>query len=135
MGGCLDEALRVLKPGGLLFITVPFDHLFLAIQAIFESWPKAADKAGIRFYQWRYSKKDLARELTNHGFDVEELCPISRRQTIVRMLHRSTGLHYDSKLARLIGLILGMVMPRSFCSHMIMAVARKPQVPGSKAGD
>lgn len=123
---CISEAFRVLKPGGYLFITVPFDSLGLALAHPFMTAPKKAEKGTKRFYQWRLSRQELATELTQGGFDVIKLRPIHRRQTIVRMLHHGFGVDYDGRFARFTGLLLGSILPRGLVGHMLMAVAKKP---------
>ena len=67
-----------------MFITVPFDHLGLALKAAFEADPKGAADRNLRFYQWRLSRGELGRELSRGGFEVELLRPIHRRQGVVR---------------------------------------------------
>ncbi len=125
--GCIGEALRLLKPGGYLFITVPFDHLGLALKAAFERTPKDPADRNLRFFQWRLSRAELAQELRLGGFEVELLRPIHRRQGVVRFLHRTFGMDYAAPVTRALGLAIGAVMPRFLCAHMIMAVARKPE--------
>lgn len=129
MGKCIDEARRVLKPGGLLFITVPFDNLGLALLAVFERAPGRPAAATKRFYQWRFSRRELALELTNRGLEVTQLRPIHRRQTVVRVLHHGLGMDYNHIVTRALGIVIGAVMPRFLCGHMLMAVAKKPGAP------
>jgi len=56
-GDCIAEGYRVLKPGGRLFITVPFDNLRQALRGAFER--PAQSLSGRRFYQWRFTKAEL----------------------------------------------------------------------------
>lgn len=123
---CISEAFRVLKPGGYLFMTVPFDSFGLSLAHIFSAPSKKPARNSKRFYQWRLSRQELATELTLGGLDVIKLQPIHRRQTIVRMLHHGFGLDYNGRFARYTGLLLGSILPRGLCGHMLMAVARKP---------
>lgn len=122
---CIEEAYRLLQPGGYLFITVPFDSFSLALKSLFER-PDPGVVQGLRFYQWRFSKRELALELSLGGFEIERVLPIHRRQGIVRFLHHSFGVHYDNRVVKGLGLLIGAVMPRSLCAHMLIAVARKP---------
>ncbi len=131
MGECVAEAYRILKPGGCLFITVPFDNLRHALRATFET-PKPAT-TGARFYQWRFTRAELMRELTLKGFGVERLHPISKREGVSRSLHHDFGLPFEWRLTRAASRLLAPVMPGGLIGHMIMAVARKPDRPESRS--
>ena len=123
---CLTEAYRVLAPGGLLFLSVPYMHLGLAFGEAFGRLPQPVRTPDQRFYQWRLSRRDLAVELNTAGFEVLSLRPIHRRQGVVRFLHNYLGVDYASTFARILGLTIGTVLPRALCAHMLMGVARKP---------
>lgn len=123
---CVSEAFRLLRPGGVLFITVPFDSFGLALGALFDRVRPSSGTTNRRFYQWRLGIEELTTELEIGGFIVEKMRPIHRRQSIVRLLHHGFGLNYSGFVARGIGIALGMILPRRLCGHMLMAVARKP---------
>lgn len=125
---CMNEAYRLLSPGGYLFITVPFDSFGLALKSLWEGTqtePVGAPSVR-RFYQWRFSRAEIAEELSIAGFEILRTRPIHRRQGVVRFFHHVFGLDYSARTIRIIGILLGLVLPRSLCSHMLMAVARKP---------
>ena len=123
---CVAEAHRILKPGGMLFITVPFDHVFLALSRTFGSPKGRARQDDERFYQWRFTRSEISRELRLMGFDVENMLPIHRRQSIVRALHRGFGINYNNPIARGLGISVGAISPRMMSGHMLMVAARKP---------
>lgn len=124
---CIAEAYRVLKPGGYLFISVPFDNLRHALRASADfRHPQKADKNGARFYQWRLTRDELRRELRLGGFDVEAVKTIHKRQGVLRSLHHELGLPYDWLLTKGLATVLAPFIPGGLISHMIMAVARKP---------
>lgn len=124
---CLAEAWRLLKPGGYLFVTTPFDNLRHALAASFDLNSRAAPAFHRRrFYQWRLTRGELRNYLSNNGFEVLELAPISKRQGIVRMLWHWFGLHYDTTTARALGRALSPFVWSGFAAHMLMGVARKP---------
>jgi SAM-dependent methyltransferase len=123
MGECLAEAHRILKPGGHLFVTVPFDNLRHALRATLEA-PEPAP-AESRFYQWRFTRAELARELSLNGFVVERLCPVSKREGLSRSLHHDFGFPREWRLTRVASRLLECAIPGAVIGHMIMAIAHK----------
>lgn len=122
---CVTEAFRVLKPGGLLFVSVPLDNLRHAVRGAFMQ-PQTAGKK-IRFYQWRLTRAELARELGIGGFDILEVRPIHKRQGVLRSLHHEFKLPYEWLLTKGLSAALAPLIPGSVISHMVLAVARKPE--------
>lgn len=125
---CISEAYRVLKPGGYLFISVPFDNLRQALRANCAiRHRQETDRYDARFYQWRLTRGELHRELRLGGFDVETVKTIHKRQGVLRSLHHELGLPYDWLLTKGLATVLAPFIPGGLVSHMILAVARKPQ--------
>jgi SAM-dependent methyltransferase len=123
-GACIREAFRILKPGGLLFITVPFDNFRQALRGVLERAKPAT--AGARFYQWRFTRAELAREITACGFNIEKLQTISKQEGVSRLLHHDIGLPFEWFATKALRRLLTPVVPAGFVAHMLMAVARKP---------
>ncbi len=124
---CIAEAYRVLKPNGYLFVSVPHDNLRLALRAAFERYvPAEPGVATRRFYQWRFTRKELVDVLTAGGFQVLEVRRIAARQGVSRFLARTIGLPYQWRFSRMLALGVSFVVPKSIFAHMILAVARKP---------
>ncbi len=122
---CLREAWRILKPGGLLFISVPLDNLRHALLGTFAR-PQTISR-GARFYQYRFTRAELARELAIGGFDVCEVRCIHKRQGVLRSLHHELGFPYDWLLTKGLSAVIAPFVPGSFIAHMVLAVARKPE--------
>jgi SAM-dependent methyltransferase len=122
-GACLAEAYRLLKPGGHLLISVPFDNVRQSLRGALER-PRPAP--GLRFYQWRFTRAELARELVQNGFTVAGLHPISKREGVARALHHDFGLPDSWLLTKVLRRGLAPFVPAGLVAHMLLAVGRKP---------
>jgi len=140
---CLVEAFRLLKPCGLLFISVPYQnwrHMLITTRDLWK-WDHAYDRGfggyrrPMRFYQWRLTCSELQRELEMHGFRVHSITPIHKLAGVGRLMQWELGWHWNNQwpeslklLYRTTQHILGLIFPASYISHMIMAIAEKRQV-------
>lgn len=133
LGACLDEAHRVLKPGGWLFISVPFDNWRTTLRTArpLARWdedfdPRAGYRQRHRFYQWRFTRPELTRELELRGFRSERVVPISKAQGVGRWLTHDVGLRRrESLLFRALRRVGTAVLPAGYVSHMLMGIARR----------
>ena len=126
-GRVVSEAFRILKPGAYLFTSMPFVNLRHAITAtLFESWRLPPQTERVRFYQWRLTRAELATILARHGFQVEDVKMIGKRQGIQRWLQGVTGISALSIFARGFAVLAYPVVPKVIVAHMILAIARKP---------
>jgi SAM-dependent methyltransferase len=120
----IREAFRILKPGGLLFVSTPLDNFRHALRGSFRR-PEAM-VAGSRFYQYRFTRAELAHELGRAGFEVIEVQPIHKRSGVMRSLHHELGLPYEWLLTKGIAAAFAPLLPGGLIAHMVLAVARKP---------
>lgn len=121
---CIREAFRIIKPGGLLFVSVPMDNLRQAVRGALA--PPRPEEGRLRFYQWRLTGAELARELGIGGFEVLEVKPVNKRQGVLRSLHHEFGLPYEWLLTKGLSVLLAPLVPGFIFAHMVLAVARKP---------
>lgn len=123
----VSEAFRVLKPGGLLFTSMPFFNLRHAMRDILlEPWRLQPQTVQTRFYQWRLTRAELATILSRHGFSVDDVKVIGKRQGLQRWLQQTTGFPATSTFARGFAVLAQPFVPKALIGHMILAVARKP---------
>jgi len=132
-GECLDEARRILRPGGWLFICVPFQnwrHL-LRDAGRLERWdpefnPTDGYRRPHRFYQWRLTRPELRRELELHGFRAERITPIHKLYGAGRWLQWSVPvLRPNTRAYFLARRACAAVMPAAYVSHMLLAIAER----------
>jgi SAM-dependent methyltransferase len=120
------EAYRVLKPGGLLFTSMPFDNMRIAWNAIHAPYKLPPHHNTSRFYQWRMTRGELAGVLSREGFAVEDVHIIHKRQGLQRMMQHTFGLNPTSTVTRALAFAMAPIVPRVLVAHMVLAVARRP---------
>lgn len=129
LGPCFEEARRILKPGGYLFITVPFQngrHLRRDGQELWH-WDENYDReagyrSSLRFYQWRLTLPELHRAFEMHGFRYLKGYPIHKEVGMRRMLKHEFGLSYESIGHRILRPLFRPVVPARYIAHMILGV-------------
>ncbi|KPL08059.1 hypothetical protein AMJ85_08960 [candidate division BRC1 bacterium SM23_51] len=129
---CLQEAWRVLKPSGHLFITVPFynrrhirrDRLSRQ-RSSDTSQVEAPEQKEMRFYQWRLTKSELRRELELGGFKVLEIVAVNKWQGLRRMVKHELHVDPTSKRHRIMQVLLYPFVSKDYVAHMLMGVGQK----------
>jgi SAM-dependent methyltransferase len=133
LGDCLAEARRLVRPGGLLFVSVPLYNwrLMLRDARRLERWdpdytPGGGYAAPQRFYQWRLTSAELRRELEHHGFAVRSVDVIGKLTGAGRMLQWDLpvvkkGTRAYNAACR----ALAACLPSPVIGHMILAAAER----------
>lgn len=133
LGDCLNEVHRILKPGGLLFMTVPFHNWRHTLRDAgrLERWdrgytPGRGYAKPHRFYQWRFTRPELQRELELRGFQTHLVTPVGKAAGVGRWLQWDLPLFTKGSRAYAVARrAMSLVMPASYVSHMLLAVAER----------
>lgn len=123
--GMLEEAARVLKPGGYAFVSVPAFNEYRKLRSRLGLYCKQAD---LPFFESCISVEELKSLLSNAGFDPVEVSYQNTvmtfaQETPIRPLYRYIE---DVRYVRgAVDRFLRLLLPKSWFGHMVMVVARK----------
>jgi SAM-dependent methyltransferase len=123
----LREAYRVLKPGGVLVMTIPYPNVVhLAVR-----WKRQLLGQSVlnkdNFYESTYTRRALESNLMQAGFEVLVANPTAHSYTLwgIGAPFRVEGYYRTSVLAERLGGLFRIVLPWAF-NFTTMMIARKP---------
>ena len=132
LGRCFQEAARILKPGGLIFVSVPFQNRRFIRKSLrpLARWDLRYDLISghttpVRFHQWRLTESELHHEFALHGFEMLSVRPIHQRSGLHWMLGEDFRLVRGTVSHKLAYNVFKPFLPARLVAHMILGVGRK----------
>lgn len=124
LGDCFREAHRILKKGGFLFVTVPFQNYRHRLKDTLEKRRKN-DQERMRFYQYKLTKAELRTEFEKYNFHIQEIRQIHKLFGIHRLVVNDLHLSSGSFGYKLVKYSLYPFLPTDYVAHMILGVGVK----------
>ncbi len=128
MGPALGESFRILRPGGVLVLTIPYPNLVHELVALRRRLSGRSVLTDEDFYESTYTRAALVGAVTTAGFEVLLAQPTSHAFTLWGLggPFRAPGYYRTSPLAERVGGMTRNVLPWLF-NFMTLIVARKPE--------
>lgn len=123
----LAEAYRVLKPNGVLVLTIPYPNVVHELVTWKRRLQGKSALTDDSFYESTYTRRALEAAVTAAGFIVLAAVPTSHDFTLWGLggPFRAPGYYRTSRLAERLGAVVKRILPWAF-NYMTLIVARKP---------
>jgi SAM-dependent methyltransferase len=140
LGRCFAEARRIVRPGGYLLVSVPFQNRRFIRRSLMPlaRWdPHYDGRVGyvtpMRFHQWRLTVEEMRQQCELYGFEVCCARPIHRRAGLHWTLEEDYRLRAGSVGHKLAYAVLKPLVPAGWVAHMLLVVGRKRGGPAAPA--
>lgn len=84
-GKALNEFYRILKPGGTIFVTVPYDTPAMRRAAVIHNTATENNSSseGTKFYQYFMTENELESNLKDSNFEIQKVIPSIRHYSVL----------------------------------------------------
>ena len=126
MQPALKEAYRILKPGGVLVLTIPYPNLVYKLVQLKRRLSGTGQLTDDEFYESTYTQSQLADNVIQSGFEVVLTQPTSHAFTLWGLggIFRAEGYYETSPLADRLGDVFKRILPWQF-NFMTLIIGRK----------
>jgi SAM-dependent methyltransferase len=127
MRPALHEAYRVLQPGGILVLTIPYPNVVHRLV----KWRRKRQGLSLlndeEFFESTYTRSALSINVTQSGFKILKIVPTSHSYTFwgLGRPFQAAGYYRTSRLAEALGGLMRVVLPWAF-NFTTLLIARKP---------
>lgn len=126
----LREAFRVLKPGGVLVLTVPHPNFVESLRNfVNRAMPGRLERVGKRadYYETQPDHQSMARAIESVGFKVARSMPLAHSYTWYGLgpLFRGPGYYQSSALGEFCGSVSRIILPW-YSAFASLTIAHKP---------
>ena len=126
MQPALKEAYRVLQPGGVVVLTIPYPNLIYKLVQLKRKLSGDSQLTDDDFYESTYTRQQLIDNVQQVGFEVVLTQPTSHAFTLWGLggIFRAEGYYKTSPLADSLGAMFRRVLPWQF-NFMTLIIGRK----------